>query len=272
MDKKKLFALASFTAITGIMVATTAAGCSSSSSSTTGGGDAQPDGKKPAPPPVNPPPTDDGGGDDAPSTGCPPTTPIDAASLPWEDPAQPSLNACNEKDITAMAAAIKAGSVKTDDDLKAVMTGGAAGACSKCVFTDATKSPWGPLPEVNDPKAGNQAVTVNVGGCYALGLKNNACGKALQNLEDCKFTACFDDACPANPTSTQLQNCFTAAEKGACKAIAASIQTACAGVQQSQLDTVAADCEPDTRPDGSKTEYTFEGPVRVQCITGLTGG
>jgi hypothetical protein len=271
MDKKKLFALASFTAITGIMVATTAAGCSSSSSSTTTPTDGGKSDAKPPPPPPPPVVGDDGGGDDGGKSGCPPTTPIDAASLPWEDPAAPNLNQCTEANIKAMADAIKAGSVKTDDDLKAAI-GGAAGTCSKCVFTDATKAPWGPLPEVNDPKAGNQAVTVNVGGCYALGLKNNACGKALQNLEDCKFTACFDDACPANPTSTQLQNCFTAAEKGACKAIAASIQTACAGIQQAQLDAVAADCEPDSRPDGSKTEYTFEGPVRVQCITGITGG
>lgn len=271
MDKKKLFALASFTAVTGIMVATTAAGCSSSSATTTTTDGGKSD-AKPPPPPA--PPTDDGGGDDTDGggTGCPPTTPIDAASLPWEDPAAPIVGACNEKDISSMVAAIKAGSVKTDDDLKTGLTGGAAGACSKCIFTDATKAPWGPLPEVNDPKAGAQAVTVNIGGCYALGLKNNACGKALQNLDDCRFTACFDDACPANPTSTQLQNCFTAAEKGACKAIAAAISTACAGVTQAQLDGVAADCEPDTRPDGSKTEYTFEGPVRVQCSTGLTGG
>jgi hypothetical protein len=269
MDKKKLFALASFTAITGIMVATTAAGCSSSSSTTT-----TPDaGKdvKTSPPPVTPPPTDDGGGDSGSGNGCPPTTPVDAASLPWEDPAAPTLAACAEKDITAMVGAVKAGSVKTDDDLKAVLTGGAAGACSKCIFTDASKAPWGPLPEVNDPKAGPQAVTVNVGGCYALGLNNKTCGKALQNLQDCKFNVCFDTACPANPTSTQLQNCFTAAEKGACKAIAASIQTACTGVTQQQLDATATDCEPDTRPDGTKTEYTFEGPVRVQCVRGLVG-
>jgi hypothetical protein len=133
------------------------------------------------------------------------------------------------------------------------------------MFTDANVPPWGPLPEVDDPKAGHQAITVNVGGCYALELNDVACGKAMQNLNDCRFTACFAIPCPPNPTKTQLQNCYAAADKGACKAIAAAVPTACAAVTQQQLDDAKAECEPQA------DDYSFEGPVRIQCINGPTG-
>jgi uncharacterized protein (TIGR03382 family) len=198
---------------------------------------------------------------------CPPTNPIDAASLPWEPPASPQVGACSESDLSAMIAKVKSGTVTSDDDFKAVL-GGAASTCSKCIFTDASKAPWGPLPETTSA-SGPQVVAVNTGGCYAYALGNAVCGEALQHFDDCKFTACFDPACPTNPTPTELQNCYVAAEKGACKSEGAAINTACAGVSSTQLEAAAASCEPDTRPDGTKTDYTFEGPVRVFCIGGI---
>ena len=252
MDKKKLFALASFSAVAGVFVAASAAGCSSSSTTTTTT-DAGTDAKKPPPPP--PPPGDDGStGDDGGMGTCPVTTPVDLTSLPYEDPAPVKMNACSDADVTKFTAAIS--TAKNDDELKAMISA----SCAACIFTDANKTGWGPLPETNT-SSGNQAITVNVGGCYQLVTGSKDCGKSYQNLIDCGFTAC--DGCPSGD-QTAFSNCLKKADTGACKDAVKAYQTACGAVDMNTYTNAQNNCEP------SSSKYLFEGPINVQCVNGIT--
>ncbi len=253
MGRKKLFALASFSAVTGVLVAAAASGCSSSNSSTTTTpGDASSDKPKtPTPPPGT---TDDGGGTDSGGGTCPTTDPIDPATLPYEDPVPPQIGKCTEADLTALGAAVA--NAKSDDDLKKAVSA----ACAACIFTDANKPPWGPLPEVST-SSGPQAATVNLGGCYQIVTNNKACGKAIQNHLDCQFQAC--DGCPSGD-QTAFDNCIKKADTGACKTTVANEQTACGGIDQNLLQSGDNNCV----PSGGK--FLFEGPIRVQCISGVT--
>src|SRR5437762_743711 len=115
MDKKKLFALASFSAVAGIMVAATSAGCSSSTTVAPGDGGSTKDAKgtnppppvgNPPPPPPAPPPGDDGGDDGGPGTGCPSTTAVNPSDLPYNDPAPFAGAMCTEAELTAFNAAV----------------------------------------------------------------------------------------------------------------------------------------------------------------------
>jgi hypothetical protein len=253
MGRKKLFALASFSAVTGVLVAATASGCSSSTSSTTTTGDAGKDTgpAKPPPPPVT---GDDGGGGDAGGGTCPTTDAIDPATLPYMDPAPPTPGKCTEADLTALGAAVA--NAKSDDDLKKVISA----ACATCVFTDANKTGWGALPEVST-SSGPQAATVNLGGCYQIVTGNKACGQAVQNHLDCQFQAC--DGCPSGD-QTAFDNCIKKADTGACKTEVKNEQTACGSLDPNLLTAGDDNCV----PSGGK--YLFEGPIRVQCITGPT--
>jgi hypothetical protein len=254
MDKKKLFALASFSAVAGAFVLAPT-GCSSSSTTTTTT-DAGTDHKTPTPPPPPPPPGDDA--DTGSNNMCPDPTPIDPATLPYEDPAPVNNGQCTEADLTKLGGAVA--SAKSDDDLKAILTGGATGTCAKCVFTDANKPGWGPLPEVST-SSGPQAATVNLGGCYELVTMNKACGKSIQNLLDCEFQAC--NGCPSGD-QTAFSNCIKKADSTACKSSVTALQTNCKAVDMNLFQNAQDNCEPST------AKYLFEGPVRVQCISGFT--
>jgi hypothetical protein len=223
MDKKKLFALASFTAVAGVFVAASSAGCSSSSTSTTTTTDAGKDSGKSVPPGV----TDDGGGDDGstPPTTCPDTTPITSADIDsqigWKPPVA-IQSVCTDVQIGKLDAAFNNTANKTYDDvIKDVTASIGAGACLSCIVTDKTAANWGVL--VSDP----MGALPNFGACYAgFPGSNAACGKANEYLEICVLTACQGCA---------DQNSFDAcsSSKGITKACAdpiMALQTSCGSV------------------------------------------
>jgi hypothetical protein len=84
-----------------------------------------------------------------------------------------------------------------------------------------------------------------------------ACGKAIQNLLDCEFTAC--DGCPAGD-QTAFSNCIKKSDTGACKGEVTTLQTVCGAVDMTVLVAAQNACEP------TAAKYLFEGPVRIQCI------
>ena len=248
---KKLFALASVTALTGLIATSGVAGCSSTTVQATDGDAATaPVDSGKVTPKKDATTTDDDTG--APAAGtCPTLDAIDATALPWKSPNVSMIGSCTEKSLTDLVMYIEANSGAKYADWKKTVT---PAACNTCVFGKDTDATWKPLLE---DKSG-QLVGLNVGGCIAIASKNDKCGQSYQNWFDCRFEACKDCA---NGDTAALQKCLGAASKGACKPAFTAVGTVCG-------DTVIGDAETACKGD----KYVFEGPFRAQCIGLKEGG
>jgi len=239
---KKMFALASVTALTGLVAAVAASGCSSTTSVsgdeggtsvTEAGGDARK--------PIEAGPEEEAG----PAT-CPTTDPIDATTAAWKPPAA-APGSCTEKQILDLVAFVDANKKTPYADLKKQV---AAGACADCLFVkDGDR--WGAFVE----KADGSFLRNNFGGCVAITSGKEACGKAFSQFDDCLGVACQDCADDA-----ATNKCNTAAGKGACKDAAAAFVKECTDA------TAVSACD-----DLSKT-YTFEAAARALCVGVGDGG
>lgn len=245
MVTKKLFALASVTALTGLIATVAASGCSSTTIAEgpvaeTGSPDVKTSPKEAS---VIP--------DDAPSsTECKGAIAVDVSMLPWKAP-NIATGACSEKELADFVKYIDANqNAKFADWKKSV----ANMACSDCIFGKEADPKWKPLLE----DAKGQLIEIDVGGCIQIASGKEACGKAYQNWFDCRFEACND--CPQGDTAA-LQKCLGAASKSACKKAFDDVSTVCG-------DTTVADAE--TACNGDK--FVFEGPIRAQCIGFTDGG
>jgi len=216
---KKLFALASVTALTGLIAAVAASGCSSTNEITDVGETGTDSGKKPDAP-IKPEASDD----DAPVTGggCPSTEPITAAEiekqLNWLPPTAVQ-NVCTQQNIDDLKALFKAapatGVAFTDINTKLGAT------CAACAFTnDKNTTNWGIFANFD----GKSAVQNESGACFAT-IKDAACGKARFEWETCLDIACPESDCGADKRSA----CFPKSYKvgGACKAITDAYVAAC---------------------------------------------
>jgi hypothetical protein len=243
---KKMFALASVTALTGLMVSVAAAGCSSTTTETSGGSDAatgsETSTKKDAAPPVE--------DDAAVDTTCKGTTPVDATQLPWKSPTK-TIGACSEAELKTLVDYLAANDTAKYADWKKQI-GNAA--CNACMFGKEADATWAPLAE----NAAGDLTVLNVGGCIAIATGNDKCGQSYQNWFDCRFEACAD--CPSGDTAS-LQKCLSAASKGGCKAAFDAVGTVCGDQAISDGETA---CQGD--------KYVFEGPIRAQCIGLAEGG
>lgn len=240
---KKVFALATVTALSGSIGTIAVAGCSSSRASDTSESGVDGSGAKPR--------NDAADGVDAgASSGCPSIDPIDATQLPWKAPAK-MVGSCADKDLADLVDYVAKNSGAQYGDWKKSV---ASAACSSCIFGKETEATWKPLLE----DAKGQLVGLNVGGCIAIASGSDTCGQSYQNWFDCRFQACAD--CPNGDTAA-LQKCLSAASRGACKTAFNAVTTVC-------TDAVIGDAE--TKCQGSK--FVFEGPIRAQCIGLQEGG
>lgn len=240
---KKFFALASVTALAGVVFAAGAAGCSSSSSG--GGGDTDA-GKSDAKPDAKP--TGDGGGGDDDTdadTGCPAAYPGDP---PWKTPAAADATKCTQKDIDFISAqAQKQG--ETFKQLETDLTAQNA-ACAKCVFTKEDDAAWGPIVYVGD----QGGAFFNFGGCFADATGGSEeCGKAVESFELCADAVCPADACGSDNAVTQcIQK--VASDKESCGKF--NFQSACPNFQTLNaicgrgIDTIAVMCGPGPQDSG----------------------
>ena len=266
---KKVFALASVTALSGLMVSMVAAGCSSTitvpdvDSSTADTGPV----KDSSRPDTNAPDTS------MPGT-CPTTDPIDTSSEPYKTPAAPQVGACNDTDLKAMEAVVKAGNLKTLADLVAT---GVSATCKACAVTDATAAAWGPAVS-NVTIDGKMTDIFNVGACVGIVSGKDACGKAFAEYDDCTNTACTDCA------DTAKSACFTKAAQNACQPQVQALITACGG--QAPAQAYVNQCNnagqggcTSCAGTGNDIYYQFEEYVVQQCVHdprtadgGLDGG
>lgn len=233
---KKLFALASLTALTGAVASVSAAGCSSTPVTPEDEGgtpttDAGPDVRKDqGVPDTNPP-----------GTGtCPTTEAIDQTQYQYKGAAIKTGD-CTSADIDALVAYVDANKTAKYADVKNSVT---SATCKACLFT-VDGATWGPLVE----NAKGELILINSGGCIEAASGKLECGKAYHQFEQCLDEACVD--CPEGD-DTALSACFKAAAKGACKAANTAITSDCADAISTCSDL--------------STKYTFEAPAKALCV------
>lgn len=231
---KKVFALASVTALTGLVASMAAAGCSSTSALPATAEEAGP--AEAGPKKV----TEAGPEEEAGPATCPTTETIDATTAPWKSP-QALPGSCTEKQIADLVAFVDGNKSTEYVDLKKQITDP---TCAACLFVkDGAK--WGVFVEKTD----GTFLRNNFGGCVAVTSGKDSCGKAFSQLDDCTSQACEDCA-----DETTFTKCTSTAAKGACKTAADSYVTECGS-----NDAVSA-CD-----DLTKT-YTFEAAARALCV------
>jgi hypothetical protein len=222
MVTKKLFALASVSAIAGLMTTVTAAGCSTtttesgSSSGTTseaGTKDAAVDRKVPV-----------GDTEEDEVTDCPADAPLTEADLDkeigWKE-AKQTPGACSAADITQLETNFKDTNIKTYFDLGKNLPD----ECFNCVFSKDTDANWGPI--VGTAENNGETGFVNFGACFGA-VEDPACGKALQYEQFCYNIACNE----CTTTSTERQKCVEkAGSSGMCTEFGDATAKACPNIQ-----------------------------------------
>jgi hypothetical protein len=224
---KKLFALASVTALTGLVAVTAASGCSSTTTPADNGTDAAQAGdtSKPVTPPKEAGPPDDGA---TPAAVCPPTTEITSAEIEmqikWVAPTQVQ-NVCTQKNL---------------DDLKALFTKGGGSAkfadikttlgaqCAGCAFSKKDAANWQVIVEDT-----NGFISNGTGSCFAT-VETPECGKAAFEFDVCLKTACNQTDCGMDAAA--IKTCTQKAATGAaCKGLNTAFGKACPNVQNDFL-------------------------------------
>lgn len=240
---KKMFALASVTALTGLVTAVAASGCSSGGFYQSGllpeGGEAGPtfeggvtDARFDAPVKRDAalPPEEDGNI----GATCPPSTPITVADigLTWLAPGAPQ-SACSQTNLDALKAlfAMNGGSAKYTDIEVAL-----GATCSACAFTQVKGSRWGIIIK----NGATVAADNSSGSCFAQ-VSGNACGKAAFELDACVDIACPVGDCVDTAKCTQK----AVATTGPCRTFASTFKAACPAVGtecDNFLKTIMASC------------------------------
>jgi hypothetical protein len=243
MVTKKLFALASVSALAGLMTTVAAAGCSSTTTETTtsdgGASDAKASDAKAKP--------DVGDTEEDTPADCPQNVALTEADLDKEigwKPAKTAPGACSQGDITKLEANFKDTNIKTYFDL-----GNGLGAdCKACVFSKDTDANWGPI--VGTAENNGETGFINFGACFGA-IEGDACGKALQYEQFCYNVACNE----CTTTQTERTKCIQAAGDGMCKDFGDKTGTACPKIQ-----------------DTAKTCNTIFDSVKSLCGTPGDGG
>lgn len=240
MVTKKLFALASVSAIAGLMTAATASGCSSTTTVEPGSSSGSTDGGKDSGGSTRDrTPVGDNEEDTEPPTDCPANAPLTEADLDKEigwKAAKAVPGACTAADITQLEANFKDTNIKTYFDLGKDLPEG----CFNCVFSKDTDAAWGPI--VGTAENNGETGFVNFGACFGE-VEDPACGKALQYEQFCYNIACNE----CTTTSTERQKCIEkAGSSGMCTAFGDTTAKACPNIQ-----TTAKKCN--SIIDGAKT-------------------
>ena len=271
MEVKKLFALASVTALTGFVATGLTAACSSTEvvtipneagASSSGGGtssggakksDAKSSGSSGVVADDDDSTTDDD--DSTPTPTCLSKDPIDATKYDYTKVSKGVKGACTAKELTDFSAYYKAHA--SEDDFIDTWPTAVGENCAKCVFTDATdatKAPtsWGPMVVTLDDQ-GAKTFSVNRGGCIEAVSGKEACGRSYQQFQDCTIDAC-------------LKDCKTQADFTKCRQDATVLTTSC----KDAFESVKRDCGEKTiggyETACKGTTYTFEGPIKVACV------
>ena len=243
---KRIFALASVTALTGLLSAVAAAGCSSDepkAQSTLEAGSPNQNGEAGSNKDL-----EDGGPPDD-DIACMEKDAIDETKFPYAT-AKKAPNACSAKELEDLAKFFTDKAQNTEDISIAEWKAAVSDTCAKCVFSEATGAEWSPILV-----KGDKLDNVNRGGCIEIASGKRSCGQAYQRVAECRLAACVD-TCKSAEGFTECLGDVEGIFTGPCKGAYESLQKECGN----DLEKYEAACR--------GVNYTFEGPVRVQCVNG----
>jgi len=184
------------------------------------------------------------------SDSCLAKEPIDATRFAYS-PAKRAAGSCTSQELQALAAFFNKKATNAEDVSIAAWSKEVSETCARCVFSDKSAAEWGPVLT-----SGDALSNVNRGGCIEIASGKRACGQAYQRVADCRIEACS-------------ASCTTAEEFAACLA---DVESIFLGPCKGAYDTLETECGRDTLAgyeDACKgSSFTFEGPVRAQCVTG----
>ncbi len=248
---KRILALASVSALTGLVSAVAAAGCSSNDpeqkTSLEAGAPGLPEGGAKGEGGSSSSSSGGDNGDDPPA--CMETGTIDATKFPYAT-AKKAPNACSAKELDDLAKYFTNKAQNTEDISIADWKKSVGDTCAKCVFSDSTAAEWSPILV-----KGDKLDNVNRGGCIEIASGKRSCGEAYQRVAECRLAACVD-TCKEAKAFTQCLQDVEGIFSGPCKGAYDTLQKECGN----DLSKYEAACRGNA--------YTFEGPVRVQCING----
>lgn len=251
---KKIFALASVSALAGLVSAAAVAGCSSndsdkaSSGVTPGTGSDAGDNVNDRPPRGNS--SGGGGGGGGGEDACMETRAIDMNRFPYAR-AKRVANACSNKEADDLSTYFRNKAQKGEDISIAEWAKSVSDGCAACVFSDGTGSEWTPILT-----KGDKLDDVNRGGCIEIQSGKEACGRAYQHVAECRLEACSNTCDTADGFTECLQD-VQGIFSGPCKGAYDELEQNCG---KDALAGYEAACKGNA--------FTFEGPVRAQCITG----
>lgn len=197
-----------------------------------------------AQPPQPPPPVDPGS-----PASCLATDPIDAKQFAYTPAVPAAAGKCTAQEITALSSWYTQHAADATLDVNGWKTSVSAG-CGACAFSDVNAPAWTPIVT-----SGDGQLQVITGGCIGTVSKNADCGRAYQQYEDCTLQAC-------------LTKCTTQEEFTACRQDQAVLTTACQGAVTELVTVCGQGKVNDYIQACTGTTYTFEGPLKVQCVTG----
>ena len=217
----KLFALASVTALAGLVSAVGVAGCSetvvespaTTDSGTDGGktkGDAGPV-------------TDDD--DDTEEPLCYSEDPVTGLSEVKYSPANVAAGACKTTVEKTINEFIDNNQQVSWDDLKAEVSTKEGASCSACVFSKDSDAKWAPIVQADNGGAG-----LNVGGCVELASGKEACGRAVY-----VWNLCLDAVCDKCTDDADKKDCYQGAQGTSCKEASDALGTECGNNVNSYL-------------------------------------
>ena len=255
--KKTIYALASVSALGGLVASISAAGCTEivqcdCANATDAGEDASTPVVRPPPPPP-PDPEEDAG-----PTGCFAKTAVDLASIPYESPLV-LPGSCTEGELSAISAYIEGlgatGQIDVSAWKKTVGT-----TCAACIFTPAANPDggttlWGPILE-----ASGTILEFNRGSCVGIVSAKPSCGAAYHRFQMCPLVACLPT------TEGGAGSCKTQEEFDACRDQIYDLED---GPCENARKAALKECGPNVNAyvNACKNEnYIFESTIRAQCI------
>ncbi|HVJ93141.1 MAG TPA: hypothetical protein VM580_25245 [Labilithrix sp.] len=236
---KKLFALASVTALTGLVSMATVAGCSSTTTEETtldAGADAKTQ-KDSAPI----------GDDEEPTEQlCYKEDPFDASVFKYQPP-RLQQGACGDSVLDVISGYVSGNENATFTGLRdAIKNSADAGGqdCADCVFANDGDT-WAPLV-----LEGNKVVAVNTGACVGLVSGKEACGRAFF-----QWDICLGEVCAECADQSEARSCYSAVQDTACKAASDELLKECGP----EINTFVDACFLDG-------DLTFTPAVRTLCL------
>ena len=242
---KKLFALASVSALAGLVSAAGVSGCTTETVTQGGGGDAgTPDAKKDAKPPVGN-NEDEEPEDDLPA--CLKKDQVDPEGIAYTKVGA-TKGACTEQEQKDIKKFLDDAIAAQKLDFKQSEWAASVGvSCASCVFTEVDAASWGIIIQKDD-----EFFTYNRGACIEAVSGSEACGRGYQRLQACVLETCLN--CSEQDASVACKEEQETSATGACGALVEQLQK---------------DCGPDL---GAYVEACKGSPletgIRTVCITG----